>query len=148
MSETSILSYNILLGLCCKRKLWDNSGFLIKIGEFLAELIGKIFGEGQGREERNISFFKFGRLPEKKGKETYMKKLMAHNIYGNPATKIICISSVGTPQLSNFPFHHFLCKNNYMAHNWETSLLMPPGFPFCVFSLPHFSTCIQVAAVP
>lgn len=49
LSKTSILSCNILLGLCCKRKLADNSCFLIKIGEFLAELIGKIFG-GIGRE--------------------------------------------------------------------------------------------------
>lgn len=47
MCKTSILHCNILLSICCKGKLWDNACFLIKVGEFLAEVIGKIFEGGE-----------------------------------------------------------------------------------------------------
>lgn len=82
MYKTSILYYNILFSICCKGKRWDNARLLIKVGEFLAEVIARYL-----REERDISSFSFGRLPKKKGGKTDLKKLMIYNIYGNTTTK-------------------------------------------------------------
>lgn len=45
--KASIIHRNILRSICSKRKLQAYSYVLIKVGAFLAEVIGKILGGGE-----------------------------------------------------------------------------------------------------
>lgn len=129
MYKTSILYYNILFSICCKGKRWDNARLLIKVGEFLAEVIARYL-----REERDISSFSFGRLPKKKGGGNWFEEtddlqyLWQYHYQINALvlpTIVTHLSSMIAPAI------FFIIKRTQPHDSWHA------WFSLCVFSPAH-----------
>lgn len=77
-------SYSITFYLAssAKGKLWNSSCSLIKLDEFLVEVIGKYLGE------ENILLLVLEDIQRGRGKKMYIKKLMVYNVYGNTITQM------------------------------------------------------------